>query len=73
MVRIIVQYHLHCLDLLVMRKGSILYNAVHSVFSVSLYNPGKYGRVLGIKGNLGEHLTLLKRCLADFFPSVHCI
>ena len=36
---IIVQYHLHSLDLLVVRKGPIVYQAVHSVVSVSLYNP----------------------------------
>ena len=39
---IIVQYHLHSLDLLVVRKGSIVYHVVHSVLSVSLYNPGLY-------------------------------
>ena len=37
---IIVQYH--SLDLLVVRKGSIVYHAVHYVLSVSLYNPGLY-------------------------------
>ena len=39
---IIVQYHLHSLDLLVVRKGSIVYHAVHYVLSVSLHNPGLY-------------------------------
>ena len=70
---IIVQYNLHSLDLLVMRKGSIVYHVVNSVLSVSLYNPGLYRRVLGIRCNLGELLTLLISCLSDLFPSVHCI
>ena len=39
---IIVQYHLHSLDILVVRNGSIVYHVVHSVLSVSLYNPGLY-------------------------------
>ena len=39
---IIVQYHLHSLDLLVVRKGSIVYHAVYSVLAASLYNPGLY-------------------------------
>ena len=42
MLWIIVQYHLHSLDLLVVRKGSIVCQAAHSVVSVSLYNPGLY-------------------------------
>ena len=37
---IIVQYHLHSLDLLVVTKRSIVYHVVHSVLSVSLYNSG---------------------------------
>ena len=40
LLSIIVHYHLHILDLLVVRKGSIVYHVVHSVLSVSLYNPG---------------------------------
>ena len=40
MLWIIVQYHFHSLDLLVVRKGSSVYHVVHSVLSVSLYNPG---------------------------------
>ena len=39
---ILVRYHLPSLDLLVVRKGSIIYHVVHSVLSVSLYNPGLY-------------------------------
>ena len=39
---IIVQYHLHSLDLLVVREVSIVYHAVHSVLYVSLYIPGLY-------------------------------
>ena len=35
---IIVQYHLHSIDLLVVRKGFIVFHVVHSVLSVSLYN-----------------------------------
>ena len=39
---IIVQYHLHSLDLLVVRKRSIVYHVVYSVLSISLYKLGLY-------------------------------
>ena len=39
---IIVQYHLHSLDLLVVRKGSIVYHDMRSVLFVSLYNSELY-------------------------------
>ena len=39
---IILQYHLHSLDLLFVRKGYIVYHVVRSVLFVSLYKPGIY-------------------------------